>query len=229
MKDPTGSGAWGLNGTCNASSTLNSTMRNGMSGFSHFGTAQSTSPLPVELLSFNGENLGEKNRLVWTTASETNNDYFTVERSDDGVTFSEITRVDGAGTSTQLRNYEAFDYYPNNGISYYRLKQTDFNGAFSYSAIISMENKFMVASVENIHPNPSTGDINFDLVSTGEGTALVEVMDITGRVVISSSSGIKDGRNTLKVDISSLAQGSYILRVSMGCCNFSSMTKIVRE
>jgi hypothetical protein len=229
MKDPTGSGAWALNGTCNASSTLNATMRNGMSGFSHFGTAQSTTPLPVELISFAGENLGEKNRLVWSTASETNNDYFVVERSDDGVTFSEIARVDGAGTTTQMRNYEAFDYYPNNGISYYRLKQTDFNGAFSYSAIISMENKFMVASVENIHPNPSTGDVNFDLVSTGEGTALVEVMDITGRVVLSSSSAIKDGKNTMKVDISSLAQGSYILRVSMGCCNFSSMTKIVRE
>ncbi|HET6989848.1 MAG TPA: T9SS type A sorting domain-containing protein, partial [Bacteroidia bacterium] len=229
MKDPGGTGAWALYGVCNAASTLNATMRNGMSGFSHFGTAQSTTPLPVELLNFAGENMGDRNRLVWTTASETNNDYFTLERSDDGVHFSEVTRVDGAGTTTQQRNYEAFDNYPNSGYNYYRLKQTDFNGAFSYSGIVVMENKFVIASVENIHPNPSTGDLNFDLLSTEKGTALVEVMDITGRIVLSSSSAIEDGRNTLKVDLSSLAQGTYMLRVSMGCCNFTSLNKVIKE
>jgi hypothetical protein len=229
MKDPTGTGAWALYGVCNVSSTLNATMRNGMSGFSHFGTAQSTSVLPIELLNFNGQNLGDKNRLVWSTASETNNDYFTLERSNDGVSFSEVTRVNGAGTSTQLRNYETFDYFPNNGYNYYRLKQTDFNGVSSYSGIIVLENKFVIASVENIHPNPSSGDLNFDLLSTEKGTALVEITDITGRVILSYSMNVDNGTNALKVDLSTLAQGTYMLRVSMGCCNFSSVNKVIKE
>jgi hypothetical protein len=229
MKDPGGTGAWALYGTCNAASTLNATKRNGMSGFSHFGTAMSTTPLPIELLNFNGENLGERNRLVWSTATETNNDYFTLEHSSDGVNFSEVTRVDGSGTTTQQHNYETFDNYPNSGFNYYRLKQTDFNGAFSYSGIIVIENKFVIASVENIHPNPSNGELNFDLLSTEKGPLLIEVMDITGRVVLTNSVDIQDGKNSLKIDLTPLAQGTYMLRVSMGCCNFSAINKVIKE
>jgi hypothetical protein len=229
MKDPNGTGAWAITGTCNASSTINATMRNGMTGFSHFGTSQSSAPLPIELTVFDGENHGDRNLLFWTTASELNNDYFTLERSADGIAFSEVTRVAGSGTTSQVHHYECYDFFPINGMNYYRLRQTDVNGSVSYSGVVVLENKYGTAAVENIHPNPTTDELNFDIVSTEKGPALVEVMDISGRVVMTYTEQVSEGRNSVRVDLSQLSEGVYMLKVSMACCNFTSVNKIVRD
>ncbi len=95
--------------------------------------------LPVELLSFTAVPVdNSKIKLNWVTATEINNDYFTVERSADANNWQSVTQVDGNGNTNTTIAYEAWDFTPYNGISYYRLKQTDFDGQFSYSSTVAV-------------------------------------------------------------------------------------------
>lgn len=98
-------------------------------------------PLPIELRSFAGTLVDGDAHLRWTTATETNNHFFTVERSHDGKHFSTVGEVPGSGTTREPRSYTHVDYSPPYGVSYYRLKQTDFDGAYSYSDVIRIENR----------------------------------------------------------------------------------------
>ena len=102
-------------------------------------TATLSCVLPIELLSFTlYKNNNNDILLKWTTASEINNDYFTIEKSNTDIDFEILTNVRGAGNSSQLLNYSYIDYNPYNGINYYRLKQTDYDGQYSYSEIIAI-------------------------------------------------------------------------------------------
>lgn len=96
--------------------------------------------LPIELSSFSGSSEGSRNRLKWSTSTEKNNDFFTVERSTDGSHWTDIAVTDGAGTSTSHREYEAFDNAPEQLINYYRLRQTDFDRTEKRFRIISIDN-----------------------------------------------------------------------------------------
>jgi hypothetical protein len=225
MKDP-GSG-WGLDGTCSAS-TVGQVVRTGLSGFSNFGTAQSTAPLPIELLSFTGKGVGNRNLLEWTTASETNNDFFTVERSSNGIGFEEVTRVDGGGNSTLLLNYSTYDNSPLPEITYYRLKQTDFDGKFTYSGVIAIENEMKNITIENIYPNPTNGNINFDFITPVKGSVLVQVIDVYGKLVYEKRTEAGEGKNTMLAEMSELAQGIYTFKVIFDQGNYSSITKVVK-
>lgn len=111
-----------------------------------------TTPLPIELMEFIAYQAGINVQLNWSTASETNNNYFTVQRSIDGFFFEELLRIDGAGNSNMVLCYSAIDYNPINGTLYYRLKQTDFDGKHTYSNIVAvfLEELFDVT----FSPNP---------------------------------------------------------------------------
>jgi hypothetical protein len=113
-----------------------------------------SSPLPIELLSFDAVCNGDKVNMNWATASETNNDYFSVEKSHDGLAFENIGNIPGAGNSNSMLNYSYTDAEPYNNISYYRIKQTDFNGKFSYSTIVKVDFVHQLAVDVNIYPNP---------------------------------------------------------------------------
>jgi len=105
-----------------------------------FASLAGENPLPVELLDFQAilrENWVE---LLWATASEKNNDFFTVERSQDALTFEELLEMEGVGDSEEVVNYQASDEVPLPGLSFYRLKQTDFDGTFTYSHLVSVNN-----------------------------------------------------------------------------------------
>ncbi len=115
----------------------------GMSTFSPFtlGSSSSTNVLPIELVSFSGEKKDNRNILNWTTASEINNAFFTVEKSYNGFDFEWVGRQEGTSPSTQIVNYSLTDYNILETINYYRLKQTDFDGKFEYSRHISIDNR----------------------------------------------------------------------------------------
>jgi hypothetical protein len=117
--------------------------------------------LPIELLSFNAKVEGENIQLDWSTASETNNSYFNVERSADGINFASIYKVNGAGNSSQTLNYASLDNKPLAGLSYYRLKQTDFDGKTSYSSKESVVFNFWHNFTLNIYPNPFSSETTF--------------------------------------------------------------------
>lgn len=107
--------------------------------------ATCAAPLPIELLSFNGEKLAcNENIIRWSTATETNNDHFEIERSTDGINYNLIGTVNGAGNSTHTISYLFLDLNPLASVNYYRLKQIDFNGDNSTSSIISVDNSCII-------------------------------------------------------------------------------------
>ncbi|MBL0063778.1 MAG: hypothetical protein IPP38_01905 [Bacteroidetes bacterium] len=103
-------------------------------------------PLPIELATFSATLVNKQVDVKWTTQAEINNHYFTIERSADNVTFSELGRVDGAGNTTTTQNYSFTDFHPLTGVSYYRLKQTDYDGKCAY---------FPASVIRNIRKEPS--------------------------------------------------------------------------
>jgi hypothetical protein len=130
-----GSGAQFEMGTANYAPGINQIAWSGLSTFSDFTGLGNGTPLPISLLDFNAYPVLEQVEIVWTTATEINNDYFTIERSKDGISFEELMKVQGAGNSNQILNYKELDSNPFEGTSFYRLKQTDFDGIYTYSDI----------------------------------------------------------------------------------------------
>lgn len=97
--------------------------------------------LPIELTSFTGTKIGRANELKWITSTESNNDFFTLEKTTDGLCFELVGFHDGAGTSTSQNHYNMIDDNVKQAINYYRLKQTDFDGVFKYEGYISVDNR----------------------------------------------------------------------------------------
>jgi hypothetical protein len=186
--------------------------RLGYTTFSKHAIATTFTPLPIELLTFTGTALQEKVRLNWTTATETNNDYFTIEKSSDAINFIPVGKVKGAGNSTTINNYSQFDLQPYNGINYYRLKQTDFNGKYSYSNVIAvtMEMEFS----EFIYPNPATSKLNIMLTKKLQVPVTIEVINIEGVVLISKSFNDSEDEK-LSIDLNGISAGTYILRTKI--------------
>ncbi|MFH2143512.1 MAG: Calx-beta domain-containing protein [Bacteroidota bacterium] len=133
--------------------------------FFTIASSSSSTPLPVELLSFTGQFVNDKVLLEWATASEKNNDYFTVEKNSGGNEFEQITTVKGAGNSNLILHYDATDYNPLSGISYYRLRQTDYDGKYSFSSIITVQVTTKQDLIQ-IFPNP-VNDVLTIIFSTG--------------------------------------------------------------
>jgi hypothetical protein len=105
-------------------------------------SGSSCSILPITLIEFKAENIDNYNLLNWKTESEINNDFFTIERSIDGFNWEVVTNVDGAGNSSTYQSYSYQDYkWSQDATNYYRLRQTDFDGSYKYSQIVSVRNK----------------------------------------------------------------------------------------
>ena len=169
------------------------------------------SALPIELLNFNASPItNEIVLLKWQTASETNNDYFTIERSQNGTTWQEIASLDGAGSSSTLLSYSATDNYPYIGISYYRLKQTDFDGQFEYSEIRSVNIERLENSQIELYPNPTSNQITIYANSTE--LAEITIYNALGQDVTLLTLKIEKDSNQLVLDFSSLSSGIYYIK-----------------
>jgi hypothetical protein len=126
--------------------------------------AQAQNVLPIELLSFSASGVGEDVQLNWATAGETNNNYFTVEHSKDGIYFEKVLQVKGAKNSNTILYYSAIDDKPYTGISYYRLKQTDMNGKFVDENVLEVD--YGKSIHVNIYPNPFSSTITMMMQDT---------------------------------------------------------------
>jgi len=169
----------------------------------------STSPLPIELLSFSAQCINEKVILKWVTASEMNNDFFTVEKSLDAINYTEVGKLNGAGNSSSTLHYSMTEGKQYIVLSYYRLKQTDFDGKFKYSNIISLECNRNGSANMVIYPNPNNGKFKidcFDEVITKE----VTIYNSVGAIIWKS----KISEKTFNLDLSNNAKGIYIIHVN---------------
>lgn len=170
-------------------------------GYYTLGTKNNLlSPLPIELLDFSAILNNKKVDLTWTTMSETNNSHFEIERSKDGIEFEKITSVKGANNSSSIINYLEIDYNPLPGISYYRLKQVDYLGSFSYSKIATVKNQPSNETI-NIYPNPSSGKMNIDLSTVGKKDVLIIVRDITGKEFYTKIHLINEDNKLIALDL----------------------------
>ncbi|MGD0709595.1 MAG: hypothetical protein ABR968_00280 [Bacteroidales bacterium] len=167
--------------------------------------------LPIELLSFNALPSNGSVLLKWVTASETNNDYFTIERSANGMDFSTAGTVAGAGNSNNLKEYSFTDENPFSTI-YYRLKQTDFNGAFTYSDIILVTTSGNKTA--GVGVNATDGILHVTVNNAVAGPLQVNIFNTAGALVYGTETHIGSGSST--VDLStSLPVSIYIVKVSM--------------
>ncbi len=152
-------------------------------------------PLPINLYSFSASTCEPNVCLSWTTISETNNDFFTVEKTVDDVNYALVARVRGAGNSTGILNYSFVDTEPYSGVSYYRLSQTDFNGSTSIFTLREVDRNPDFDFSLNLFPNPGyRGTINISVKSKPEKEVLVVVYDIMGReafskIIVTSQNG----------------------------------------
>jgi len=188
-----------------------------------------TTTLPIELINFTATATYDKVNLNWSTATETDNNYFTIEKSTDAINFEEVTRIKGAGNSTQVLSYSAVDNDPYGGLSYYRLKQTDNNGQFKYMPIISVENKNNRVIISNIHPNPTTTNFSFDVYSPNKGTIRVQLSDNMGRIVLDNTHAMPENQSKIYVETTDLPQGLYILKASVLETGTSTVYKILKN
>lgn len=166
--------------------------------------------LPVEFLNFTATNIENRQvKLKWSTATEINNDYFTVERSENGYDFEPIGEVAGAGNSAFILHYEFDDMEPLNGISYYRIKQTDFDGKFDYSVIRSVNIKKDNTIV--LYPNPASG--NYLNLKGIEGKHNIEIYNAIGSIVKKHVFTSLSKTEINKIDIVNLMPGTYFLKI----------------
>jgi|GEM_PF-1831870 len=185
----------------------------GYTGFSDFAPGGGLTPLPVEWVSFDAQNAGAQVQVSWTTATEINSDYFTVERSADGLNFQKLLKIQAAGNSLGLRQYQALDDQPLIGISYYRLRQADLDGSESLTPIVAVQRGQTASSTAAVWPNPTSGLLQWSGNVSRNGVYTVSVMNLTGVEVLRQTLDLEAGVQSFGLDISAFPQGSYLLRV----------------
>jgi hypothetical protein len=151
---------------------------NGLANDLRFTLSRYDPALPIELVDFRIDWVDGNVLIRWSTASETNNDYFTVERSRDALTWEVIGHVPGAGTSHELLIYDYIDPSPTPGINYYRLKQTDYDGQFEYSEFVVLDAKKSLYQDIEIYPNPAYDHLNLTGI---DGSETIEFLDLAGK------------------------------------------------
>ena len=176
-------------------------------------------PLPVTLLFFTAKRANQEALLSWATSREINNHHFDVERSPNGIDFQVLKQVAGAGNSAVPKTYSLTDPAPYLN-TYYRLKQVDVDGKFSYSRIVPIQ--FTETFKYRLYPNPTKGTLY--LAHNGSNKVLaVCISDMNGKIVLEKHIY---PTNTISIDVNHLANGSYFIKV-LGSSNWSG--KFVKQ
>jgi cytoskeletal protein CcmA (bactofilin family) len=177
--------------------------------------------LPVELYTYEVTLDNNNVRIDWATASELNNDYFIVERSIDAYHFEEIAREDGSGNSDAFRYYAVTDRFPFEGVSYYRLKQVDFDGTTTYFDIKMVDNKngYTDEYGLTVYPNPIMEHSKFNIGLEGfdGNTVQVKIQNMSGFLVYSSEVSVSQERELIELNTNIIQDsGMYVVSVFSG-------------
>lgn len=220
-----GDGEWKNHGNGGVAGDLTSgTVANGtgcstrqdITSFSPFtlGSTSSANALPIELLEFDVR-LNEQKTvdITWSTSAEINNDFFTIEKSDDGMNWKTLTEIDGAGNSTTIKSYETIDRVPFDGQNYYRLTQTDFDGQQESFPIkgVFVEG----ANQTTVFPNPGKGSfvIRTNTSILDNQFDKIQVLNMNGQQVAFSVTNFENNPNLFNLNIEMVPAGMYWLVV----------------
>lgn len=174
--------------------------------------------LPITLLSFEAKKVNEnKVRLNWTTADETNNAFFTIERSTDGKKFEPIVNLQGAGNSENTNTYQWLDENPTSGNNFYRLKQTDFNGEFSVSEMVRVFIEFDAKTIQfNVYPNPiQIGEsLNIKYEVSLESMLEIKFVSTSGQVLLKQNETVFPESGTISLSTDKLQRGLVLVMIT---------------
>lgn len=176
-----------------------------------------TGPLPVSWLYLEAQRKEEFVAIQWTTASEYNNDYFSLEKSTDQYNFTTLAKIDGAGTSTVLHNYSYNDYTATDGIVYYRIRQTDFDGKQTYSKTVAVSGrnstKFELMAVAGNDGQT----LNIIFTEPSGASCSYTLFDLGGRILHAGEVEAGKGVLSRTVQAPALVRGGmYVLQLSNG-------------
>jgi subtilisin-like proprotein convertase family protein len=204
--------------------------KTGFTSFSRFGIAKArrfSSPLPVELVSFTAETENKVVLLNWITSSEINCDFFTVEKSNDGINYNLLNNVKGSGNTSNIRNYELYDMEPFSGVSYYKLTQTDFDGTVHDYGIASVN--FIPRENFSMYVYPTLArninQIKIKLSGEENSNVLLELYDVVGKKFYAKKHVLISNEIYTLKEVGNLPPGVYF--VSATCNNEHSNYKIV--
>jgi hypothetical protein len=223
IKSPNDHSTWVLNGnhgSTNGSQSDFTISRIGMSGFSYFAIGYTNNaPLPVTLISYQVNCIEDNASIIsWSTASENNSSYFQLEKSRNGINWYILSEIAAAGNSTTKIDYEFFDLEKFSGVSYYRLKQFDFDGKSEILDIVSNNcgNSDISESIK-IYPNPSIEKFYIDFNNlTSEKNLAITITDLTGKLIYYVIENCEKGYNNFSIEGLNATPGVYFVEVKIG-------------
>jgi len=198
-------------------------------GYVTLGSIDRSTLLPIELTAFSANCDGKSVLVEWTTATERNNDYFIIERSDDAINFVEVARVAGAGNSIETLNYSYTDYGVHGGDNYYRLVQVDYDGTHSVSEIVVT---FCIDATGEepevmAYPNPFNNELTIELENFGNRPTRIDVFDMLGKLVYTESVDEPQNSYSTLLQFGELPPSTYNVRVSTS--DFVINRKVVKN
>jgi hypothetical protein len=224
-QSPDNGNTWNLAST-NTDTTEKIITANGLYSLNSYTFADvAGNPLPIELLSFQATYHNQNNTvdLKWETQTETNNNYFSIEKSFDGINFTEIGTIFSKGNSYNIQTYEYTDVdIEKNNTYYYRLKQTDYDGTFSYSKIEKVKIDNYDNELSNIYIYPTLiNNNNINIYNRNEDILNVKIIDTRGNILYENTS--KDAK--LSIPSNKLSDGYYYVH----CQNINNNTIFTKK
>ena len=171
------------------------------------------SSLPVELCCFQAKVQNNQTFLTWKTLSETNNSHFNIQRSNNGIEFKDIGRVEGNGTTQIKQNYQFLDEHPLESTNYYRLQQVDFNETIEYSNTISVDFQSEEKKI-TLLPNPNQGIFELSLQGFSIGNGSIEILTNIGQRYYFENYELTDFNTQIPINLKNTPSGIYILKLT---------------
>jgi hypothetical protein len=197
-----------------------------------FTFGSTDAPLPIELIDWTVkwlDNNKTRSILNWTTASEINSAHFEIQHTEDLSSWTVIGSIQASGNSSSTINYEYIDNNPYSKITYYRLKQVDYDGSFTYSNILALTKDNTVIEIINIYPNPVENTVFFEVLSTQNTNVNTYIIDPLGKAIFTRKAQVVVGKNLFYINIRHFASGTYILKVVTDTGNHKTSKQLIKK
>jgi len=197
-----------------------------------FTFGSTDAPLPIELIDWTVkwlDNNKTRSILNWTTASEINSAHFEIQHTKDLSSWVIIGSIQASGNSSSTVNYEYIDNNPYSSITYYRLKQVDYDGSFTYSNILALTKDNTVIEIINIYPNPVENTVFFEVLSTQNTNVNTYIIDPLGKAIFTRKAQVVVGKNLFYINIRHFASGTYILKVVTDTGNHKTSKQLIKK
>ncbi|MGB3154935.1 MAG: T9SS type A sorting domain-containing protein [Chitinophagaceae bacterium] len=217
---------WTNLGFTSRNTTSNYVEKIGITDFSRWTLSSVNNPLPVQFLLFNVRCMGNGVLINWKTAQEQNSNYFNVERSPDGISWTTTGTLQAAGNSTIERTYSYNDNNPLPGGAMYRIAEYDVDGRIQYTSIIRSDCE--AKDRWRLWPNPVQEMLWVNITATGASSATVKVFDSKGSLILSQHHALLPGTNQLNIDMKKLSSGTYHLTVEWGLGQMQKSVTVIK-